>query len=248
VPHIRRTYRSLFRADDLTHFQVKVKETDLCVGVRADRFKPDLVWLVEKTVKEERSRLEEYIARDPEFLKTLAPHHLLPGAPGIAASMTEASRAAGVGPMAAVAGAFADLVGSLLTRHSRDVVIENGGDIYLKTTRRRKIGIFAGDSPLSNKVAVEVLPQHTPLGICTSSGTVGHSLSLGRADAAVILAETATLADAVATAACNLVQAAEDIEKALTFAGEVPGVTGAVIICGGQIGAWGGVKLVPMGT
>jgi hypothetical protein len=238
----------LFRAGDLTHFQVKVKETDLCVGVRADRFNPELVWLVEKAVKEERLRLEEYIERDPTFLKTLAPHQLLPGAPAIAVSMADASTAAGVGPMAAVAGAFADLVGRLLARYSRDVVVENGGDLYIKATRKRRVGIFAGESPLSNKVAVEILPQHTPLGICTSSAVVGHSLSLGRADAAVVIAGTATLADAVATAACNTVQAAEDIKKALAFTGEIPGVTGAVIIYGDQAGVWGSVKLVPMNT
>jgi ApbE superfamily uncharacterized protein (UPF0280 family) len=236
----------LFRAEDLAHFQVKVKETDLCVGVRTERFSPELVWLVEKTVKEERSRLEAYIEKDPVFLQSLEPHHLLAGAPQMAVSMAEASRAAGVGPMAAVAGAFADMVGRLLARYSRDVVVENGGDIYLKTTRKRTIGIFAGDSPLSNRVAVEVLPGQSPLGICTSSATVGHSVSFGRADAAVVLAQTATLADAVATAACNLVQTAADIEKALAFAQAISGVTGAVVVFGERIGAWGNVKLVPL--
>ncbi|RJX20753.1 MAG: UPF0280 family protein [Ammonifex sp.] len=246
MPHVRRTYRTLFRAEDLAHFQVKVKETDLCVGVRTERFSPELVWLVEKTVKEERSRLEAYIEKDPVFLQSLEPHHLLAGAPQMAVSMAEASRAAGVGPMAAVAGAFADMVGRLLARYSRDVVVENGGDIYLKTTRKRTIGIFAGDSPLSNRVAVEVLPGQSPLGICTSSATVGHSVSFGRADAAVVLAQTATLADAVATAACNLVQTAADIEKALAFAQAISGVTGAVVVFGERIGAWGNVKLVPL--
>ncbi|MEW6771796.1 MAG: UPF0280 family protein [Bacillota bacterium] len=241
----RRTYRALFQEDDLAHFEVKVKETDLHIGVRAERFDPDLVWLVEKTVKEERKRLEAYIEKDPVFLKTLVPHHLLPNAPTLAAAMADAAAAAGVGPMAAVAGAFADLVGRLLTRYSRDVVVENGGDIYLKSTRKRRVGIFAGESPLSNRVAIEIPPEMTPLGVCTSSGTVGHSLSLGRADAAVILAASATLADAVATATGNLVQTAADIEKALAFARTIPGVTGAVIVVGDHLAAWGKLKLVP---
>lgn len=241
----RRTYRALFREDDLTYFQVKFKETDLAIGVRTERFYPDLVWLVEKTVKEKRAVLETYIEQDPVFLKTLKSHRVLEGAPEIVFSMARAASAAGVGPMSAVAGAFADLVGRLLAHHSRDVVVENGGDIYLKSTRKRRVGIFAGNSPLSNRVAIEIPPEMTPLGVCTSSGTVGHSISLGRADAAVILASSATLADAVATATGNLVQTAADIEKALAFARSIPGVTGAVVVCGENLGAWGKVKLVP---
>ncbi|MEW6173412.1 MAG: UPF0280 family protein [Bacillota bacterium] len=243
--YAKRAYRALFRENDLTFFQVKVKETDLCIGVRTERFTTDLVWLIEKTVKEERARLEAYIEKDPVFLKTLEPHRVLPDAPGIAVSMADAATAAGVGPMAAVAGAFSDMAGRLLARYSRDVVVENGGDIYFKSTRKRTVGIFAGPSPLSNKVAVEIMPGQTPLGICTSSGTVGHSLSLGRADAAVILAATATLADAAATATGNLVQTAADIEKALAFARSIPGVTGAIVVTGENLGAWGKVKLVP---
>jgi len=242
----RRTYRALFREEDLFFFEVKVKETDLCVGVRAERFTPDLVWLVEKKVKQERALLEAYIEKDPIFLKTLQPHRPLPDAPGIAVAMAEAAAAAGVGPMAAVAGAFADLVGQLLTRYSRDVIVENGGDIFLKSTRKRRVGIFAGNSPLSHRMAIEIPPNYTPLGICTSSGTVGHSLSFGRADAAVILAGTATLADAAATAVGNRVQTPADIEKALAFAREIPGVAGAVVIIGDALGVWGKVKLVPV--
>ncbi|MEW6572513.1 MAG: UPF0280 family protein [Bacillota bacterium] len=241
----RRSYRALLREEDLFFFEVKVKETDLCIGVRAERFTPDLVWLVEKKVKQERAVLEAYIEKDPVFLKTLKPHRPLAEAPEIAVAMAEAGAACGVGPMAAVAGAFADLVGRLLARYSRDVVVENGGDIYLKSTRKRRVGIFAGESPLSNRVAIEIPPEMTPLGVCTSSGTVGHSLSLGRADAAVILAPSATLADAVATATGNLVQTAADIEKALAFARTIPGITGAIVVTGENLAAWGKVKLVP---
>ncbi|MEW6448755.1 MAG: UPF0280 family protein [Bacillota bacterium] len=241
----RRTYRTLFRQDDLTHFQVKLKETDLAIGVRTERFSPDLVWLVEKTLKEQRALLEAYIEQDPVFLKTLEPYNVMRDAPEIVSSMARAASAAGVGPMAAVAGAFADLIGRLLSRYSRDVIVENGGDIYLKSTRKRRVGIFAGGSPLSNRVALEIPPNQTPVGICTSSGTVGHSLSFGRADAATVLAPSATLADAVATATGNLVKTAADIEKALGFARSIPGVSGALVILGEHIGAWGKVKLVP---
>ncbi|MCA1989441.1 MAG: hypothetical protein LDL07_09915, partial [Desulfarculus sp.] len=83
-----------------------------------------------------------------------------------------------------------------------------------------------------------------PLAVCTSSGTVGHSLSLGRADAATILAKDAALADAAATALGNRVRTAADLATALDWAQGVPGVLGALVIKGSQLAAWGEVELV----
>ena len=142
----------------------------------------------------------------------------------------EAARLAGVGPMAAVAGLISEKCGSLLARYSDNVIVENGGDIWLKTKTVRQIAVFAGNSPFTYRIALEIGPEQTPLGICTSSGTVGHSLSIGKADAAVILAPSAVLADAVATATCNMVQKEDDLQKAAEFALSVPGVTGALVI------------------
>ncbi|MBC7345671.1 MAG: UPF0280 family protein, partial [Clostridia bacterium] len=110
---------------------------------------------------------------------------------------------------------------------------------------KRQVGIYAGNSPLSYKLALEVPPFQTPLGICTSSGTVGPSLSLGKADAAVIVAKNATLADAVATATANLVQEPSDVKKAALFASDIPGVFGAVVIKDDRLAAVGKIKLVP---
>ncbi|MCL2766915.1 MAG: UPF0280 family protein, partial [Peptococcaceae bacterium] len=200
-----RTYRQQFRQDDLTYFQVVVKETDLAIGVRRERFDLALTVWAEELVREQRRLLEEYIQSDPDFLHTLEPHQLRQGSPELAVRMAEAANQAGVGPMAAVAGAFAEYVGQKLVKRSKDVIVENGGDIYLRSTRQRCIGVFAGDSVLSGRIGLEIRPEDTPLGICTSSGSVGPSLSLGKADAAVILAPTASLADAVATAAANMV-------------------------------------------
>ncbi|MCL6638098.1 MAG: UPF0280 family protein [Firmicutes bacterium] len=241
-----RFYREQYRQEDLLYFQVVVRETDLSIGVRRERFSPELARWVEGLVREQRSLLEEYIERDRIFLHTLEPHAVLPGAPPIAAGMARAASAAGVGPMAAVAGAFAQHVGRALAARSKDVIVENGGDIYLKSTRKRRIGIFAGRSPLSNRLALEVRPEDTPLGICTSSGTVGPSLSLGRADAAVILSPSAVLADAVATAAANLVRDPGDVERAAAFALKIEGITGAVIIKDDRLAACGNLKLLPL--
>lgn len=241
-----RTYRNEFRQEDLVHFRVVVRQTDLDIGVRRDRFTPELARWVEDMVREQRNLLERYIKADPVFLKSLEPCDLKPGAPSIAVDMAGAARLAGVGPMAAVAGAFAEYVGRELVKRSKDVIAENGGDIFLRSTRLRQIGIFAGKSPLSNRLALEIRPVDTPLGICTSSGTVGPSLSLGRADAAVILSPSAILADAVATSAGNIVRDKEDVQKAAEFALGIKGVSGAVIIKDDRMAACGKIKLVPV--
>ncbi len=240
-----RTYREQFRQDDLFHFQVVVNQTDLDIGIRRERFSPEMAGWVQEMVCKQRELLEKYIEEDHAFLHSLVPCTLKPGAPQIAVDMAYASRLAGVGPMAAVAGAFAQYIGSALARCSRDVIVENGGDIYIRSARQRRIGIFAGRSPLSNRLALSIRPEDTPLGVCTSSGTVGSSLSLGSADAVVILAPSAILADAVATAAGNQVQTKDDVQKAAEFAAGIEGVTGAVVIKDDRLAACGKLKLVP---
>ncbi len=246
MEYTERSYREQFRQDDLFHFQVAVNQTDLDIGVRRERFSPEMAKWVEEMVREQRELLEKYIEEDHAFIHSLLPCALKTGAPQIAVDMAEASRLAGVGPMAAVAGAFAQYIGEALAKRSRDVIVENGGDIYLRSARQRRIGIFAGSSPLSNRIALLIRPEDTPSGVCTSSGTVGHSLSLGNADAVVILSPSAILADAVATAAGNLVQCREDVEKAVAFAAGIAGITGAVAIKEDRLAASGKIKLVPL--
>ncbi|MDD4170514.1 MAG: UPF0280 family protein [Desulfotomaculaceae bacterium] len=246
MEYVERTYREDFRQEDLAYFQVVVRQTDLSIGIRRERLTPELARWTEEMVRRQRALLESYIEADPDFLHALAPHQVKPGAPDIAVVMAGAARVAGVGPMAAVAGVFAEFTGRALARRSKDVIVENGGDIFLRSTTQRRIGIFAGRSALSNRIALEIRPEDTPLGICTSSGTVGHSTSYGKADAAVILAPSAALADAVATAAGNLVQDEDDIQAAVEFAAGIDGVTGALIIKGDRLAAWGKLKLVPL--
>ncbi len=246
MEYVKRAYREMFRQDDLVHFQVVVHQTDLNIGVRRERFSPELARWVEKFVREQRALLERYIEEDSAFLHSLFPCELKPGAPPIVTDMAEAAQVAGVGPMAAVAGAFAQYVGQALAKRSKDVIVENGGDIYLRSTRRRRIGIFAGKSPLSNRIALEIRPEDTPLGICTSSGTVGHSLSYGRADAVVLLSPSAILADAVATSVGNMIKNKEELQKTAEYATAIDGITGAVVIKDDRLAASGKLKLVPM--
>jgi ApbE superfamily uncharacterized protein (UPF0280 family) len=233
-----RTYRHWIEGKDLVPFSVTVKETDLYIRATAN-----LQRKAHQLVLKYRYQIEGYIKRNPSFLTSLKPLPTPKFAPDIVKQMSEAARMAGVGPMASVAGAVAENVGKELLAFSPEIIVENGGDIYLKSLLKRTIGIFAGESPLTGKIGLEISAHDTPLGICTSSGTVGHSLSYGKADAVVALSPSATLADAAATAIGNRVSKAGDIDSAIEFGKSISGLKGIVIIKGDKIGAWGEVKL-----
>jgi ApbE superfamily uncharacterized protein (UPF0280 family) len=233
-----RTYRGWVKDKDLVSFQVAVRETDLLIRARSV-LKAEALAAVQRC----RTDLENYIKSHPVFLTALKPLAVEDDAPAIVKDMAEAARKVGVGPMAAVAGAIAELVGKELLPLSDEVIVENGGDIFLKISKERRIGIFAGKSVLTQKIAFVVQPEETPLGVCTSSGTVGHSLSFGRADAVVVFSPSTSLADASATAICNRVQTASDIPEAIEFAQSVKGLNGVAVIKGDKIGLWGQIKL-----
>ncbi len=235
-----RTYRHWVKGDDLVSFSVVVKETDLYLRAASNLHRK-----THRLVMKHREGLEKYIARRPDFLTSLEPVEVEKDAPKIVRDMAAAASLCGVGPMAAVAGAIAGFVGGELLEFSPEVIVENGGDIFLRTLRRRTIGIYAGGSPLTGKLGLEIAPEDTPLGICTSSGTVGHSLSFGKADAVIVLAGSATLADAAATAIGNRVSDVADIEKGIEFARSIGQLRGVVIIKDDKLGVWGEVKLVP---
>lgn len=223
----------------MVSFNVTVKETDLYIRARRDLKKKAL-----EVVQKQRTLLESYIARHPGFLMALEPFPVGDDAPAIARVMEDAGEKAGVGPMAAVAGALAEFVGRELLRFSPEVIVENGGDIFLKTEKTRLVGVHAGKSPYTGKIALQIEPAETPLGVCTSSGTVGHSLSFGKADAAIVVSSSAALADAAATAIGNIVKAETDIPQAIEFARGVAGLRGVAVIINDKIGVWGKINLV----
>ena len=236
-----RTYRTRMARPGLAGFRVMVRETDLWVLAARD-FSAE----VRDLVIQERTQLEAYIARHPDFLTTLVPWPADPFAPAVVREMIEAAAAAGVGPMAAVAGALAARVGRHLAPLSREVIVENGGDIFLAIDHPATVALFAGASPLSHRVGLNLDPSLSPLGVCTSSASVGHSLSFGRADAACVLAGSAALADAAATAVGNRVQGPDTIAAALAWAATLPDLLGVIIIVGEKLGAWGRVELAPL--
>ncbi|HZK24290.1 MAG TPA: UPF0280 family protein [Oscillospiraceae bacterium] len=240
----RRLYRHSMQRPGFRAFTCQVKETDLYVAVDEASYGPQLEKFVERRVLYYRTSLEQLIAREPEFQTTLQPYLVAAEEPPLILAMTRAGNQVGVGPMAAVAGAIAEYVGHDLLPRVKQVIVENGGDIYFHVTEEVTVGIYAGTSPLSNRFAVAIRPQGQDFGVCTSSGTVGPSLSLGRADAAMIISPSTILADAVATAAGNRVQSAADLEQALSWACQIPGVSGVLLIKDDQLAVWGQVKIV----
>jgi len=234
-----RTYRSLVSHKKLASFRVVVKETDLLV--RTDR---PLETETRDLVLRHRIPLERYLEQHPEIVHGLIPLPQDQLAPPIVRTMIWAGQKAGVGPMAAVAGAIAEYVGRDLLAHTKDVIIENGGDIFIRTGFPLIAAVFAGKSPLSSKLGVRIDSPGRPVAVCTSSGTLGHSLSLGRADAAVVISESAALADAAATAIGNEVSGKHDIEPAIAFGRKIEGVLGIVVIVDKEIGFGGEVDLV----
>lgn len=235
----KRFYRDLIRLEDLVTFEVAIKETDLFVSSRRELKKE-----AGNAILKYRNQIEDYIRETPLFQRSLKPLPVDEKAPEIIRTMQEASLKAGVGPFASVAGAIAEFVGRDLLKYSREVIIENGGDIFLKTLKKRRIGIFAGKSKFSNRLALEISPDETPLGVCTSSGTVGHSLSLGKADAVVMVSKSCSLADASATAIGNLIKKKEDIPKGIERVKGIKDLRGTVIIKDDKLGIWGNLRLI----
>ena len=240
----KREYRALVSESGLVSTQVRIEETDLHVLAHNE-----LTEQVTDLILYCRSQLESYIVKYPGFSASLDPLPVDKTAPPLIRDMLRAGIACGVGPMAAVAGTVAEYVGKgLMAQGQPEVMVENGGDIFLCRNQDCSAAIFAGESPLSYKVGIQIKKEQMPLGVCTSSGTVGHSLSLGEADSVTVLARSTALADAAATRLGNEVGhvrgGKDGVARALKKAAEIEGIVGVVVICGELMGAAGDVELV----
>lgn len=234
-----RFYRDLMKIDGFLNFTVIEKESDLHISSKLRLEKEARDCLIRY-----RQDIIDYIKNDLNFHKSLVPIDVPHTAPKIVTHMAYAARCADVGPMAAVAGAISEYVGIELLKYTDEVIVENGGDIFIKSNRDTKILVYAGRSPFSNKIALSISASDTPLGICTSAGTVGHSLSFGKSDAVVILSKDTLVADAAATSVGNIVVTPDDINPAIEYARSIKGVEGVLIIISDKMGAWGKVTLV----
>jgi ApbE superfamily uncharacterized protein (UPF0280 family) len=238
MDYVERHYRNRVKVKDLTTFHVSVKETDLWVSAERDLTKE-----TEDIVLDQRFRLEGYIEMHPEFYTTLTPYPDDPYAPLIIRDMISSSKTAGVGPMAAVAGAVAQHVAYGLKGLSEQVIIENGGDIYMNVKRGVTVSIYAGTSTLSDRIGIIIPERMMPVGVCSSSGKIGHSFSMGNSDVVCVIAKSSALSDAAATALGNMVKTKKDLERLSEKAALIEGVLGLVAIMDDEMTAWGDVEL-----
>ena len=236
--YVERWYRGYTKAPDLVPFSVQIKESDLLIW--AEKNLQDLAY---KRLEKERNNLEAYLRYDPDFLHSLAPVAASPFAPPLCQMMAKAAEKAGVGPMASVAGAINEMVGEELRQESEEIIIENGGDLLVFSREARVGAVYAGeDSPFSFWIGIK-LPPGKKWGVATSSGIVGHSLSFGKADAVVVVAESSAVADAWATSLANRVQEKEDIKKVLKFSQQITDIQGTLIILGEFLGVEGNIQI-----
>lgn len=232
-----RTYRRRMAAPDLHYFTVVRDETDLRIAAQEDLQEEAMAALVRA-----RCVVEDYGETHPDFLTSLVPLPHLPGDPPIVKAMKAAAQVAGTGPMAAVAGAVSKAVGEALMELSPEIIVENGGDLFLCSRHPRRIEVEAGASAFS-RLRITLPGSAEPLGICTSSGTMGHSLSFGHADAATVISPDVVLADALATALGNGIKTAADLGPAMDWIKKMDKVTGALAIVDNQLGVWGDLKI-----
>ncbi len=232
-----RIYRDFTDNNRWISYRVMVDTSDLYIRSDNNQSKR-----AEEALNKARSVILEHVADSERFLTAMEPI----GDPGVRASIVEkmyrASATAGVGPMAAVAGVIAEYVGEALTPGSEEIIVENGGDIWLRVRKPVNISLYPGNVFFSGNLVMKIPEALTPCGICTSSGKLGHSFSYGRADGATVIAGDAALADALATGACNMVKTEDDIPDALDYAMD-RGALGAAIVIGPSAGFRGAVEL-----
>jgi len=210
----------------LKRFELSFKESKIVVFCDLDSCGG-----ADKELEKTYIQLEEYLRNNPFYQSTYDPVEVDDKAPGIVKVMAESSRKASVGPMATVAGAFSEhLMNFLLDSGATEAIVENGGDIALNVKNEVTVGLYAGSSPYSGKIALKIKSDNTPLGVCTSSASVGHSVSLGEADSVTVISDSTPLADGAATAIANQVRGDNPVKNALKHAQEIKGITGVIIV------------------
>jgi uncharacterized protein len=234
-----RFYRDISFNHRLKKFQVRVEETDMLV--MAEKF---LKKEAQEEVEKQRSIIKGYIQNHPEFYTSFSPVRC-ESEEEIIRLMCDSARMTETGPMASVAGAIAEVTGKKILPFTEQVFIENGGDIFVKMDKDFNVGIYTGDASLSFRLGLKIRGGNSPIGIATSSGTIGHSFSYGKADAVTVISGSASLSDGSATYFGNLITGDKigkgAIEKEIK---RFPFIEGMLIIKGREIFAWGNIELV----
>lgn len=223
-------------------YRLKYKYTDLFIT--SDR---DILKELKSPVLSFYKEIEKIISGDPIFERSLVPVEIKNHYSPFIKKMCYAAGIFGVGPMATVAGAICDRIAESIAHSCRFLMIENGGDIFIKSASGVKVGLYSSSSYFLDRLNVEFDAEQTPCGICSSSGSMGHSLSLGSSDLVTIMSDSTIQADAAATAVANFIKEQDDIEKAISQYKKNKEIKGMVIIKGDRIGIWGAIQLGSIG-
>lgn len=240
-----RFYRHGMGEDRFHSFIVCYKDSDLWIGIDKNSYCDEMVEFTKQKLITIRSQIESYIIQHPEFESSFYPIKIQSNATEIILTMAKAAEKANTGPMAAVAGAISEYLANEIQNEYaiEEIAIENGGDLYLSLKRNMVLSVYAGTSPLSGKIGIEIPAKETPLGVCTSAGTVGPSVSFGKADAVVVACKNTATADTYATAIGNKVKSSENIEKELNICNTHPDILSLLIVCNDKMGIKGKYEL-----
>ncbi len=238
----KRDYRALCQTQKgEVAFQLVLGESDLRVlTCNEEKTLPSQML---QTLGSLRADILSWSRLHPEFRASLAPLPIPEKAPEIIIRMCQAAIKAQVGPFAAVAGSVAQMLAE--AHRNPNMIVENGGDVFMFSEKARVVALLADPQSGAN-MGLQFATQAFPLALCASSATIGHSLSLGQGDLAVVRAKDAALADAVATALGNRVRSAASVQDALDFGQGIDGVQGLFVQCDEVIGVWGDMELVAL--
>ena len=228
------------KVDERTLYEgsFRIKESKITIKTDPEAFTAAVL-----SILEHRNQLEAYVKNEPAFLTALEPVNVWREAPKVIMRMDEASRIAGVGPMASVAGAIADLaVEAAIDAGARGVLVENGGEVSIDGDYTFHVALNVRGTILSDNIGFKVTPKDYPIGIATSSATSGHAISFGVADAVTVFSKNAAYADALATCICNAVvgeSPEQAVEAGLSTAKGIREIRGVIIVVGDKVGIVG---------
>ena len=228
-------------------FTYRFMETDIWVAfdVFSKVSKDEILRFVDNKCRSLRKLLEDYFLISPEFEHSLKPLKVPATAPELIRKLADGSVKTDVGPMAGIAGAFAEEIGKAckIEFGFKEIMIENGGDNYLDVLTDIYVKLYAGEHPLSNKIKLIIEAKDSPLGLCASSGKFGHSKSFGKADLVSVACKNTILADQYATAFANKIHESNDINTVLLEASTIPEIIHIAIFMDDKFGVRGKLKL-----
>lgn len=231
-------YRSKVKSRERYNWRVVYKYSDLLISSNKN-----IGGRIEEPLKEIYKLLESCMKRDPSFVNSLSPVKAKPYFPRIVKKMCEKATIFNVGPMATVAGAVCEYLAENLLNYCSRLIIENGGDVYIKTNRDINAAIYLKNKYLGDEIRLIIRAKNTPCGLCSSSGSFGHSLSLGKSDLVTALARSVISADGAATAIANSISSSADIQSSIDYYKDLDNLTGILVVKDNRIGLWGDIEL-----